>query len=105
MLTFEEQQQNTTHTVFVDAFNKRLTKQLCKPIDAQDLLDSEKVSAIWVKNLNSFVGGMNSTKSLIIIMKSKDAIKLDIIALDKSETSRGKRTTRKWLIQISIAAW
>ena len=43
------------HNVFVEAFNKELEKQLLKPMDAQVLQDPEKVSTIWVKNLNSIV--------------------------------------------------
>ena len=35
-----------THTAFVEAFNKELAKLLFKPMDAQELQDSEKVSTI-----------------------------------------------------------
>ena len=38
-----------TQTAFVEAFNKKLKKLLFKPMDAQELQDLEKVSAIWVK--------------------------------------------------------
>ena len=38
-----------TPTAFVEAFNKELAKLLLKPMDAQELQDPEKVSAIWVK--------------------------------------------------------
>ena len=72
-----------THTAFVEAFNKELVKLLFMPIDAQELQDPEKVSTIWVKNLNSIVNKMNSTKSSMINMKPKDAIKLDTVQLDK----------------------
>ena len=41
-----------THTAFLEAFNKILAKLLFKPIDAQEFQDTEKVSTIWVKNLN-----------------------------------------------------
>ena len=44
-----------THTAFVDAFNKELEKLLFKPVDVQELQDPEKVSTIWVKNLNKAV--------------------------------------------------
>ena len=73
-----------THTVFVEAFNKELAKLLCKPMDAQELQDPEKVSIIWVKNLNQIVNKMNNTKSLMIDMNPKDAIKLDAVPLDKT---------------------
>ena len=44
-----------THTAFLEAFNKILAKLLFKPIDAQEFQDTEKVSTIWVKNLNKIV--------------------------------------------------
>ena len=52
-------------------------------MDAQELQDPEKVSAIWVKNLNKIVNKMNNTVSSMIGMKPKDAIKLDTVPLDK----------------------
>ena len=52
-------------------------------MDAQELQDPEKVSAIWVKNLNKIVNKMNNTVSLMIGMKPKDAVKLDTVLLDK----------------------
>ena len=58
-----------THTVFVEAFNKGLVKLLFKPIDAQQLQDPEKVSTVWVKNLDKIVNKMNNTVLLIIGMK------------------------------------
>ena len=73
-----------THTAFVKAFNKKLSKLLLKPMDAQELQDSEKVSAIWVKNLNKTVNKMSNTKSSMIGMKPKDAIQLDTVPLDKT---------------------
>ena len=73
-----------THTVFVEAFNRELAKLLFKPMDAQELQDPEKVSTIWVKNLNKIVNKMNNTKSSMIGMKPKDAIKLDTVPLDKT---------------------
>ena len=79
-----------THTVFVETFNKELTKLLFKPMDAQELQEPEKVSTIWVKNLNKIVNKMNNTISSMIGMKPKDAIKLDTVPLDK--TSRRNHT-------------
>ena len=49
-----------THTAFVKIFNKELAKQLLKPIDAYELQDPEKASAI--KNLGTTVNKMNNTK-------------------------------------------
>ena len=54
-----------------------------KPIDAQEFQDPEKVSTIWVKNLNKIVKKMNNAEALMIGMKPKDVIKLDIVPLDK----------------------
>ena len=73
-----------THTVFVEAFNKELAKLLFKPMDAQELQDPEKVSTIWVKNLNMIVNKMNAAVSSMIGMKPKDAIKLGTIQLSKT---------------------
>ena len=73
-----------THTAFVKAFNKELAKLLFKPMDAQELQDPEKVSIIWVKNLNKTVNKMNNTVLLMIGMKPKDATKLDTVPLDKT---------------------
>ena len=67
------------HTAFVEAFNKELAKLLFKPMDAQELQDPEKVSTIWVKNLNKIVNKMNNTESSMTDMKPKDAIKLDTV--------------------------
>ena len=53
-------------------------------MDAQELQDPEKVSTIWVKNLNKTVNKMNNTVSSMIDMKPKDAIKLDTVPLDKT---------------------
>ena len=44
----------------------------------------KEVSASWVKNLNSIINKMNNSKSLMIEMKPRDAIKLDV-ELDNSE--------------------
>ena len=72
-----------THAVFVEAFKKELAKLLFKPMDAEELQDSEKVSTIWVKNLNKIVNKMNNTKLMMIDMKPKDTIKLCTVQLDK----------------------
>ena len=53
-------------------------------MDAQELQDPEKVSMIWVKNLNKTVNKMNNTVYSIIDMKPKDAIKPDTIPLNKT---------------------
>ena len=73
-----------THTAFVEAFNKKLAKLLFKPMDAQELLDPEKVSTIWVKNLDPAVKRMINTILSMIGMKAKHAIKLDTVPLDKT---------------------
>ena len=56
----------------MEAFNIELAKLLFKPMDAQELHDPEKVSSIWVKNLNKIVNKMNNTASSMIGMKPKD---------------------------------
>ena len=55
-------------------------------MDTQELQDPEKVSAIWVNNLNSIVNKMNNTQSSMIGMKPKEVIKRDTVMLDESET-------------------
>ena len=72
-----------THTAFVEAFNKELelAKLLYKPMSAQEHQDPEKVSTIWVENLNKIVNKMNNTISLMMDIKPKDAIKLDTVPL------------------------
>ena len=72
-----------TQKVFVESFNKELTKLLFKPMDAEEPHDLEKVSRIWVKYLYKIVNKMNNTISLTIGMRPMDAIKLDIVPLDK----------------------
>ena len=72
-----------THTTIVEAFNKELAKLLLKPMDVQELQNTEKVSTIWVKNLNKIVNKINNTVSSMIDMKPKDAVKLDTVLLDK----------------------
>ena len=73
-----------THTAFAEAFNRELAKLLFKPMGTQELQDPEKVSTIWVKNLNKTVKKMNNTKSSMIDMKPKDAIKPDTVLQDKT---------------------
>ena len=73
-----------THMVFLEVFNKELAKLLFNPMDAQELEEPGKESTIWVKNLNKIVNKMNNTKSSMIDIKPKDAIKLDTVPLDKT---------------------
>ena len=73
-----------TQTAFVEDFNKELAKLLFKRMDTQELQDPEKVSTIWVKNVGSTVNKMNNTKSSMIDLNPKDAIKLDTVQLDKT---------------------
>ena len=68
----------------MEAFNKELAKLLFKPMDTHGLQDPEKISTIWVKNLNKIVNKMNNTVSSMIGMKPKDTIKLDTVPLDKT---------------------
>ena len=56
---------------------------LFKPMDAQELQDSEKVSRIWVKKLYKVVNKVDNIISLMTDMKPKDAIKLDTVPLEK----------------------
>ena len=74
-----------THTDFVEAFNKELAKELFKPMDAQELNDSNKISRMLVRNLENTVKRMNNSKTAMIDMKPKDAIKLSNVELVKSE--------------------
>ena len=60
-----------SHTAFAESFNEELEKLLFKPIDAQELPDHQKVSTIWVKNLNKTANKMNNTVSSMIGMKPK----------------------------------
>ena len=82
----------------MEAFNKESAQQLFKTMDSQEFQDPEKVSAMCIKNLNSIVNKMNNTKSLMIYMKPKDAIKLDIVELDKSEAYLNFQCCSKFLI-------
>ena len=67
----------------MEASNKDLEKLLFNPMDAQELQNPEKVFKISVKNLDPCVKRLDNTKSSMIGMKPKDAIKLDIVPLDK----------------------
>ena len=73
------------HTAFVEAFNKELAKELFKPMDAQEFNDPDKKSRIWVRNLENTVKRINNSKTAMIDMKPKDAIKLSNVELVKSE--------------------
>ena len=69
---------------------------------AQELQDPEKVSMIWVKNLNRIVNKMKNIVSSMIGMKPKDAIKLDTVSLDKKypkETVLPKDRLYRYLYQ------
>ena len=46
-------------------------------MDAQELQEPERVSTIWVENLNKTVNKINNTESSMIGMKPKNTIKLD----------------------------
>ena len=68
----------------METFNKELVKLLFKPMDIQELQDPEKVSTIWIKNLNEIVNKMNNTESLMTSMKPKNAVKLGTVPLNKT---------------------
>ena len=70
-----------THTAFVKALNKILTEKLFKVQDAQELNDPEKLSLRWVKHLYGLVDKLNDTKTEMIGMKPKDAIRLKEVLL------------------------
>ena len=72
-----------THTAFVEALNKILAERLFKVQDAQELNDSEKVSATWVKHIYELVDELNDMETEMIGMKPKDAIVLDQVPLVK----------------------
>ena len=75
-----------THTAFVEALNKILAERLFKVQDAQELNDPEKVSATWVKHLYGLVDELNDTKTEMIGMEPKDAIKLKEVPLVTRES-------------------
>ena len=75
-----------THTAFIEALNKVLAENLFKVQDAQELNDSEKVSATWVKHLYGLVDKLNDTQTEMTGMKPKDAIELKKVPLVKRES-------------------
>ena len=92
-----------THPAFVEAFNKELAKLLIKLMDVHGLQDPEKVSTIWVKNLNRVVNKMNNTESSMTGMKPKFAIKLDTVSLNKTnpkETVLPKDGLHRYIYQL-----
>ena len=87
----------------MEAFNKELAKLLFKSMVAHEIQNPEKLSTIWVKNLNSIVNKINNTKSLMIDMKPKDAINLDSVKVDKTyleESVLSKDALYKYLNQL-----
>ena len=67
-------------------------------MDAQEPQDPEKLSTIWIKNLNKIVKKMNNTISSMIDVKPKDAIKLDNVPLDKKYPEE----TWGWIVKIPL---
>ena len=65
--------------------NKVLAENLFKIQDAQELNDPEKVSSTWVKHLYGLVDRLNDTKTQMIDMKPKEAIKLKEVSLVNQE--------------------
>ena len=53
-------------------------------MDPQELQNPKKVSTIWFKNVDPAMKRLSNTISSMIGMKPKDAIKLDIVPLDKA---------------------
>ena len=70
-----------THTAFVKAPNKILSKRLFKVQDAQELNDPDKVSATWIKHLYGLVDELNNTETEMIGMKPSDAIRSNKVPL------------------------
>ena len=60
--------------------------QFLNTIDAHELQDPKKVLVICVAILNSILNKLNITKTLIIDVKQKNVIKLDVVELDKWES-------------------
>ena len=52
-------------------------------MDAQELQNPKKVPKIWVKNVEPSVKRLNNTVSSLTDMKPKDAIKQDLVPLNK----------------------
>lgn len=88
MLTYEEQQQNIS--TLRQLFRKPLINSLSF-LNARELQNLEKVSEIWFKNLNSVANKIKNTKSSTVLMRLKDAIKLEIVKLDKPETNLAEK--------------
>ena len=65
----------------MEALNKILAERLFKVQDAQELNDPEKVSATWVQHFSGLVDELNNTETEMIVMKPKDAIKLNEVPL------------------------
>ena len=72
-----------THTAFFEGLSKIFTEQLFKVKEAQELNAPERVSSTWVKHLYGLVEHLNDTKTQMIGMSSKDAIKLKKVPLVK----------------------
>ena len=53
-------------------------------MDPQELQNPKKASTIWFKNVDPAMKRLSNTISSMIGMKPKDAIKLDIVPLDKA---------------------
>ena len=75
-----------THTAFVEALNKILTKRLFNVQDAQELNDPEKISSRWVKHLYELIDELNDTETEMIGMKPKDAMRLNEVPLVARES-------------------
>ena len=69
-----------THTAFF------LAERLLEVQDAQELNNPKKVSSRWVKHLYGLVDELNDTKTEMIGMKPKDAIKLKEVPLVARES-------------------
>ena len=76
----------STHMAFKEALNKKLTKQLFKRMGVLNLQELEKISANWVKILNTIASKTIKSKSPMGDTKPKDASKPDIVKLEKTET-------------------
>ena len=72
-LIFEEQHPDISTPIqpLWKPLTKSVGKLLFKPMNAQELQNPEKVSMIWVKNLNKIVNKINNTELLMIGMKNR----------------------------------
>ena len=70
-----------THTAFVENLNKVLAQNLFKIQDAQELNDPEKISSAWAKHLYQLINKLNNTKTEMIGIKPKDAVKLENVTI------------------------